>query len=215
MTNNILKIFLVAAIFLIPQLSFSEGVVELKGVQTSTGDCSWGRTDGKYCMLAPIPYLGGETVDVYGGGLSSYLKAIYRMGIIAAIALSIIMITMGGLKYASTDAINGKEEGKQMIQQALLGLVLALMSYLLLQQINPALLRSDIGNLQDVQGVNKKIGEQENILKSESTNQQQGPTTSNDGGLQVVPDLPLPTNNTPTNPGPNPLLPPIEYDPIT
>jgi hypothetical protein len=51
---------------------------------------------------------------------------------------------MGGLKYVSTDAINGKSEGKEMIQQALIGLVLALMAVLILRQINPKLLSTEL-----------------------------------------------------------------------
>lgn len=124
----------------------SAAVVNLGGSSGTAEDaCSWGSNGGKYCLLAPLGnYIGQNGVlDVAGGGLSAYLKALFSMGIVLATGLAVIMIAVGGLKYVSTDAINGKSEGKEMIQQALLGLVLALMAVIILRQVNPKLLNSD------------------------------------------------------------------------
>jgi hypothetical protein len=130
-------LFLLGTLF-IPDTSFS--------ASASSDACSWNNSGGVYCMLAPLGnYVGeGGKLNITGGGLSQYLNALFKMGIVLATGLAVIMITMGGLKYASTDAIEGKSDGKKMIQDALLGLVLALMSVLILGQINSQLLSSDL-----------------------------------------------------------------------
>ncbi|MEY2671725.1 MAG: hypothetical protein RL687_142, partial [Candidatus Parcubacteria bacterium] len=55
-------------------------------------------------------------------------------------ALAVIMIIIYGLQWMGTDSIFGKTEAKQNIGGALMGLVLALGSWMLLNTINPDLL---------------------------------------------------------------------------
>jgi hypothetical protein len=224
--KNILTVFgFIFCLFLASSAMAVESSVEL---QASGSKSPLQRATTEYRMLAPLGNLIGTNgvLDIANGGLSTYLNTMFRVGIIVATALAIIMITMGGLKYASTDAINGKSEGKTMIQQALLGLVLALMSVLLLQQINPALLKSDLG-LQDIK-INSKINTTSVPLRNDGggTTGGGGGTTSGDGGVTTenpatgdgepresnsgpVPEPPLPTSVGPATEGPNPLLPPI------
>lgn len=104
------------------------------------------KDNGKiYTLLAPIDtFFPGGTIDIAGGGLSGYLNGLYKAGIAIATGLALLMIVLGGLQYVSSDAINGKSEGRSRINNAVIGLLLALGSYILLQQINPNLLRSDL-----------------------------------------------------------------------
>ena len=51
---------------------------------------------------------------------------------------------IGGLQYMSTDAISGKQEGKERITQALFGLGLAIASWLILATISPTLLKVNL-----------------------------------------------------------------------
>lgn len=91
-----------------------------------------------FTHLAPIGIINGgsKTTDVGGGGADKYLKDLYKAGIVLASGLAVIMIVLGGAQYASTDAIGGKSDGKKRIQAALTGLVLALLSYTILNTIN-------------------------------------------------------------------------------
>jgi len=93
---------------------------------------------GQYDLLAPLPFF-GSTFDIKGG-LTPYLQVLFQLLIGIAGLLSVIMIVIGGIEYMSTDAIQGKEEGKERITQAILGLILALGAWLLLNTINPDLL---------------------------------------------------------------------------
>jgi len=58
--------------------------------------------------------------------------------------LSVVMIVVGGLEYMTSELIASKEEGKKRIEEALLGLIIALGAYALLFTINPDLLNSDV-----------------------------------------------------------------------
>ncbi len=73
--------------------------------------------------------------------LGVYLNVIFSviLGIIGILA--VIKIILGGLQYMSTDAISGKEDGKHMIQSAVGGLLLAIIAWIILNTINPDLLK--------------------------------------------------------------------------
>ncbi|MFA6050485.1 MAG: pilin [Candidatus Paceibacterota bacterium] len=92
-----------------------------------------------YTALSPVPGLtkaeSGSSMD-----LGPYMKKLYNFLIGAAAALAVIMVIWGGVEYMTTDAIGHQEEGKQKIQNAILGLLLALSSYIILQTINRDLL---------------------------------------------------------------------------
>jgi hypothetical protein len=146
-------LFLLISLFVILPIGAPYTITE------AADSCAYNASGGKYCMLAPLGGFVGDNgvIDMsQGNALGTYLNTLYKMGIIVATLLAVIMITFGGLKYASTDAIGGKSEGKEMIRQALLGLLLAFMSYLILYQINPKLLNSDL-NIQKTGTVNGNI----------------------------------------------------------
>jgi len=71
--------------------------------------------------------------------LTVFLSQVFNFGIAATVALSLVMIIWGGIIYMTTDSWNGKEDGKAKITNALYGLGLALISWLLLYTINPCL----------------------------------------------------------------------------
>jgi len=91
----------------------------------------------KYVPLAPLPGTGSSNAPGATVELATYLPGIFRLSIAAAGALAVIMIVIGGVQYISTDAISGKSEGKERIQNALVGLLLAIASYAILYTINP------------------------------------------------------------------------------
>lgn len=88
-----------------------------------------------YVPLEAIP---GITAGV-AVNLPTYLVAMFKLLIGVAAALAVIMITIGGVQYMSTDAISGKSEGKEKVRQALFGLLIAIAAWLILYTINPSL----------------------------------------------------------------------------
>ncbi|MCK5060195.1 MAG: hypothetical protein KAR00_03595 [Candidatus Pacebacteria bacterium] len=92
-----------------------------------------------YRLLQPLT---GPSMSVFQvNDLGVYLNVIFSviLGIIGILA--VIKIILGGLQYMSTDAISGKEDGKHMIQSAVGGLLLAIIAWIILNTINPDLLK--------------------------------------------------------------------------
>lgn len=80
---------------------------------------------------------GGEGVDT----LQEYLEAAYKFGIAIVAILAVVMIGVGGFMYIVTSAGNAGKlaNAKEIITSAILGLVMALLSWLILFVINPDL----------------------------------------------------------------------------
>jgi len=69
-----------------------------------------------------------------------YAANLYRIGLGLAAVLAVIMIVWGGIEYiASAANPSSKEDAKKRIWSAIGGLLLALLSVLILQTIDPAL----------------------------------------------------------------------------
>lgn len=91
----------------------------------------------EYVPLAPLPFEGlngGSTPN-----LGEYLASMFKMGIVVVIILAVIMIVFHGIALSTVGAIQGKQDHKKGVWNAILGLVLALGSWLLLNTVNPEL----------------------------------------------------------------------------
>ncbi len=96
----------------------------------------------RYVPLENIPGLTSNQPVSF----STYLTAIYKVGIILAAVLAVLMIVIGGIQYMSAAGnVGSVESAKETIWQAILGLLLVLGSYLILSAINPDLLKMEIG----------------------------------------------------------------------
>ncbi len=108
--------------------------------------------EGEYCLLEPLPMgADGEFSKINSGtGLSSYLQTFFKILLGIITVLAVVMIIVGGVQYMTTDAIGGKENGKETVTNALGGLILALGSWLILNTINPDLVSFKL-NIKDVE----------------------------------------------------------------
>jgi len=128
--KKIIKIILVAVCFLtlLPTITIAEE-----------------KTPSDYTLLEPLPQMGKpDEKGKVTPGLGPYLEGMFKIGIGVAGVLAVIMITIGGVQYMTTEAVPGKDEGKKRINQALFGLVLALSSYLLLSEIDSTLIETSL-----------------------------------------------------------------------
>jgi len=69
--------------------------------------------------------------------LTQYLNNLYTFLISISVVAAVVMITIGGFTYLTSAASGEKSAGKQMIQNAIFGLLLMLGSYLIVYTINP------------------------------------------------------------------------------
>ncbi len=81
-----------------------------------------------------------STVSAGTNPLGAFLSQAFQFGLAIAAALAVIMIVWGGVEIMTTDSWTGKSSGKQKIQDAIWGLLLALVSWLILYTINPDIL---------------------------------------------------------------------------
>ena len=96
-----------------------------------------------FVPLAGIPGLTqGATADT--AGVANFFNNLYKFAIGMASVLAIIMIIWGGLQYATQDIPGAKQEGKDRILQAILGLILVLSPALVFSIINPNILNLSI-----------------------------------------------------------------------
>ncbi len=93
---------------------------------------------GKYTVLTQLPGVEATT------DLPTYLPAMFRLSIAIAAGMAFVMITFGGITYATSDAINSKNDGKAYIENALWGLGLVIGAYVILNTINPKILNFDL-----------------------------------------------------------------------
>lgn len=94
-----------------------------------------GVTPGVYTLLAPIGNL-----TTAPDNMGDYFNTIFTLAIGLCGVLAVIMIVIGGVQYMGDESIFGKTEAKSRITSAVLGLLIALGSYALLNTINPDLL---------------------------------------------------------------------------
>lgn len=77
---------------------------------------------------------GGQNVANFG----DYLKRVYEIGITVTIVLAVLYLVIGGFGYmTSSTSITDKEGAKNKMTNAILGLLLALLSYVILNTISP------------------------------------------------------------------------------
>jgi len=102
-------------------------------------------TFAKYKTLETIP--GVKSAD-----FPSYVTGIYNFAIAIVLIAALLMITLGGFYYI-TSAGNQAQAGtaKKLITDALLGLVVVFLIYLVLNTINPDLMNSASPNLTELQ----------------------------------------------------------------
>ena len=128
-----------------PYQFVSEGVsVEIKSPYTNV-IAPKAETNTTYIPLAPIPGLEkGVPFETDPSKnpcpFGKYLNIIIKLIIGFAAVLAMVMIVMGGIEYMTSDLVSSKEAGKETITHAILGLLIALGAFLILNTINPQLL---------------------------------------------------------------------------
>lgn len=91
----------------------------------------------QYTLLVPLP---GATGQMTQTTLGPYIANAFTLAIAIAAALAFVMITFGGITYATSDAITGKQKGRDFVTNAIYGLLLVIGAYAILYTINPNML---------------------------------------------------------------------------
>ncbi|NOY35547.1 MAG: hypothetical protein GXP44_01340 [bacterium] len=95
-----------------------------------------------YTFLEPLPGLGRE---VNGDLLATYITWLFRFALAAAAFLAVMQIVIGAMHIIVGGASESSQtKGRGMIEMALWGLLLAVSSVLILETINPDLIRTGL-----------------------------------------------------------------------
>lgn len=106
------------------------------GIPASVYGQAQNQTIGDYVLLVPnLPGIDGNTTT-----LDKYIPAAINLAIGIAAGMAFVVITFGGVTYATTDALGGKQKGREMIENAVVGLLLVIGAYAILYTINPQML---------------------------------------------------------------------------
>jgi len=90
-----------------------------------------------YTPMENIPGFESEKTD-----LATYIVTIYKFGIWTIGIAALLMITLGGIMYVTSAGNNSSmQKAKGIISDALIGVIMALSSWLILYTINPDLLK--------------------------------------------------------------------------
>lgn len=120
-------------------------------------DCTKDSSGKETCVvkLAPnckqdpnFPNDPAKQICTPGLGFAGYLNIMIQIFIGIAAVLAMIMIVMGGIEYMTSELVSTKQAGKQRILNAILGLILALGSYAILNTLNPDLLNVSLSKVE-------------------------------------------------------------------
>jgi len=100
------------------------------------------QTPNQYKLLESLP------VDNLGAGqsvtFSAYAAGAIKIGIIIAALLAVTVLVIAGIMYMSAGGSTGRvEKAKDLIWNAIIGLIIAVSFYLILYAINPDMLNLD------------------------------------------------------------------------
>lgn len=115
-TQKTFLYFVIAFILIMPMFVYAETATPIK-----------------YTPIEDIPFVGKQSE------FTAYLKAIFQFGIAAIAIVSVITIMIGGYLYIFSGGSKEVEKAKSMVVNALLGLGLALVSWIIVYTINPDL----------------------------------------------------------------------------
>jgi type IV secretory pathway VirB2 component (pilin) len=161
-----LSFFLFSLFFIPLHLGLAETIVCQPPLQPSVDGTSCVSTADEYQLLSPLPGLQDTFDPTQPSNIGDYLNSMITIFIGVCAVLAVIMIIIGGLQYMTSELISSKEEGKKRIRNAIFGLLLALGAWLLLNTINPDILKTDLSSLEQQTVKIQLMEEQESIASA-------------------------------------------------
>jgi len=184
--------FLLVSSFLYSPVSLNSRMSESSISELIVKTAYAAQDKGTTKKLAPVSFKlqvdipGAKLSDkVTGTLLANYIKAWYKFAIATAGILATVMIMAGGLIWLTAGGnASGISRAKDWISNAVIGLVLALLSYTLLEILNPSLVTLQSITPDFITGIEFKQASDSEEQKQEEVNKKVGAwcCSSVDGG---------------------------------
>ena len=115
--------------------------------QDEAGMVSYARCEGTGGFVPLECFKGSEKLaDVYASpGLSVFLNKLFLGALSLGAVLAVLRLALAGFQYMASDLWANKQHAKEIIQETLLGLFILLGISLILNQINPDILKLNVG----------------------------------------------------------------------
>lgn len=124
--------------------SYGTDTIPLTITQSTT---SGGISTSNYQLLVPLPDATGELKNINVSGnnaLGQYLNTIIRLIIGLAAVLAVVKIVIAGIQYITSELPGVKGEAKGSIMNAIIGLLVALGAWVIINTVNPAALNTNV-----------------------------------------------------------------------
>lgn len=95
-----------------------------------------------YLLVDDLPFVSDSKVK----DISTYLQAIFNLGMGLAVTLAIVVIVYNGINYMVSESAGAKGAAKIILKNAVVGLLIIFGSYLILYTINPELTQFNLTN---------------------------------------------------------------------
>lgn len=79
---------------------------------------------------------------------SGFINELYRYVVVISSMLAVIMLALGGFQYMGSEAYSTKQQAKERIQNAIIGLLIVISAVIILETINPGITQLSLfGNI--------------------------------------------------------------------
>ncbi len=137
-SNLLLSLLIVAAFSFISFIGTAEASCWLNPNGGGGQNCTYSL---KYVPMIDLP---GVTNPNSSTSFASYASALYSVAIVVAALLAVIRLVIAGAKYMMTDVVSGKGQAINDIKGSLLGLLIIISAFVILNTINPNLTKISI-----------------------------------------------------------------------
>jgi hypothetical protein len=102
-------------------------------------------SEGFKGLLGDALMIGGQSIYSSYGDLGSFVNALFKMTISIGAVLAVCQFVYGGIIYMMTESgAMAMGESKERMQNAILGLLMLLSTWVVFNQINPDLLKLNV-----------------------------------------------------------------------
>lgn len=127
-------------------LSFLFCIYNFSFIQNINAECGSPEDNNCYTLLESIT--GGEggvdEITIQADGLGAYLEMIMSYLLVLVTIAAVFYLIYGGVLYLTTDIINQKKEGKEVITRVIVGLIFVFSVWTIMNSINSGLLKSSL-----------------------------------------------------------------------
>ncbi len=158
--NFVKSLFIISFLFSITSFSYAETAETRRAEAEVAANSACGGKDNFNCYTL-LESFGTEedvqkTVIIKDGELGKYLEQIMTYMLMIVTIAAVFFMIYGGILYLTTDIVNKKAEGKEVITRVVIGLIFVFSIWTIMNSINSGLLKNSLNFSLDAIGVKIK-----------------------------------------------------------